>query len=212
MVKPNPPKNPNGGTSANAVMVPMLLTAYKNYGEIKAKPNPDQSAYLLPLTPPNLRGLQVGNGLVQHDIFEHHRTPPYMSWADRDRLADNRVGVTLHWSLPKHYRAGIAGSATAADTVAAEKIRGGYVNTDLSNANASVPLFRPAPTRWVVFRRVSGGWQFGPECLYWATDQDRTQPLKSYEEVVGQGLYVDNRVFVIESVWYDNMQKKNTNS
>lgn len=55
---------------------------------------------------------------------------------------ENRIGVYLHWSLPRMYRAGVMGAEGTSH--------------DENNANkTSSPRFWQVPTRWLVVRRIT---------------------------------------------------------
>ena len=73
---------------SRVVLLPMKIDAYVNYGpdrQMGYGNNPDR-AYLSPITQPNFEALKLDSDLIQHDIFDHHRTAPYRAFADRYRL------------------------------------------------------------------------------------------------------------------------------
>ena len=89
-----PSTSPESKTSPRVILVPMKIDAFLNYDpRLRGFLDPQTRAYLAPITTPNFDGLQMHNGLVQHDIFEHLRDPPYMSDHDRYRVLPQRQGM-----------------------------------------------------------------------------------------------------------------------
>jgi hypothetical protein len=87
----------------------------------------DGDSKIAPYTQPNYTALRLDSHLIQHDVLDHvdfHNTFPATKNA---RLADlgqkppnnlkrNRMGIHLHWSLPRFYRAAIANTRKNAAT------------------------------------------------------------------------------------------------
>ena len=83
-------------TDRKAIWVPMRMDAYLNIdGRQTVKTDPRSRAYLAPINTPDYNGLQSNDGLIQHDIFEHHRDAPYMGCADPERQLARRQGVCV---------------------------------------------------------------------------------------------------------------------
>ncbi|KAG8525204.1 uncharacterized protein KY384_008848 [Bacidia gigantensis] len=140
------------------VWVPMKLDAYLNSGpQYESQSDPRERAYLAPFNDPNFQGLQLDSRNLQNDIFEHHKSAPYMGAVDRTRKQQRRQGVGryLHWSLPKMYRVGLAASdSTDSKKSMTDQARlAGYPE---NNIQPGQPLFRPIPNRWFVWRTVRG--------------------------------------------------------
>lgn len=139
------------------VLVPIKIDAYLNYDQRQVvSTDPRQRAYLAPINTPNYDSLKLDGDLVQHDIFEHSRDPPFMSHADRGRTQASKQGIYLHWGLPKLYRKGVVASSTAQDGLKDLLKRSGYPSGDLDNlhVDAGMPIFRSVPERWLVSRVV----------------------------------------------------------
>ncbi|MCJ1404015.1 hypothetical protein MMC11_007239 [Xylographa trunciseda] len=143
----------------NVVWVPMKLDAYLNYDPRRTVgTDPRSRAYLAPINTPNLDGLQLDSNLLQHDIFEQHRNAPYMGCADPCRQSARRLGIYLHWSLPRMYRVGVTGSSGPDSVTATSDARkyGGYPAAAqvYSGRAIGTPVFRPTPERWIVMRII----------------------------------------------------------
>ncbi|OQO04338.1 hypothetical protein B0A48_10949 [Cryoendolithus antarcticus] len=125
------------------VCIPADLTAF-----VLNDKSCDGPSYLAPITQPNYMGLQLENNLIQHDVLDHvdlHLSTPI---GENPRLADpstnpfslrqNRLGVYLHWSLPRLYRTATAKAKQPDGT-----------------QDASQPVFRNVPNRWLVIRHLN---------------------------------------------------------
>ena len=187
-----------GQLTPRVILVPMTVDAYLNYApRLTDKSNPQDRAYVAPITVPNLDGLQLDNGLVQHDIFDAHRDAPYMSNADRYRVQESRQGIYIHWSLPKVYRTGISGSTSAQQNVKDQKSAAGYPD---SQGGADVTTFRPVPTRWVICRTIrrSGDGNSDPIQI---ADLAYVAANRNYTDASGNSNVATVRdLFVVESV------------
>lgn len=109
----------------------------------------DGESRIAPYTQPNYTALRLDNHLIQHDVLDHvdfHNTSPA---SKNPRLADlgvkppnnlksNRMGVHLHWSLPRFYRTGSASSTSS----------------QAGSADPSNPVFPKIPNRWLVTRHI----------------------------------------------------------
>ncbi|KAL8901692.1 MAG: hypothetical protein Q9207_005078 [Kuettlingeria erythrocarpa] len=123
---------------------------------------------IAPITQPDYAGLRPDKSYIRPDILPHvdvvHSQPastnsrisaietasevlPNPSQPQSDAkvdppLRENRIGVYLHWSLPRMYRAGVMGAEGTSH--------------DENNANkTSSPRFWQVPTRWLVVRRIT---------------------------------------------------------
>jgi len=133
------------------VAVPVDLTAFV------LTPNlcdTDRLSRIGPITQPNYVGLRLDEALMRHDLVDHvdfHLTQP---WDKNPRVTDiganppqlrkNRIGVYLHWSLPRCYRSG--------------KMSGKGVQQsrqDQEKPDTSSPTFPVVPNRWLVVRRLA---------------------------------------------------------
>lgn len=134
----------------------MTIDAYLNIDPSLISPiDPNDRAYLAPITTPNLPGLRLDNTLIQHDIFEDIRGAPYETCADRYRKTRSRQGVYIHWSLPRPYRVGITASESALNDLPLKLRQGGYPSYEVSQSLIDrVPLFRTIPARWIIIRTI----------------------------------------------------------
>jgi len=129
----------------------------------------DGESKLAPYTQPNYTALRLDSHLIQHDVVDHvdfHMASPATK---NPRLADlglpapnnlkaHRMGIHLHWSLPRFYRAATAsGSQTAT-----------------ANSEPANPSFRPIPNRWLVTRHLKNYQEANmlPEYQSWIVESD----------------------------------------
>ncbi|KAH0538453.1 hypothetical protein FGG08_004951 [Glutinoglossum americanum] len=109
-------------------------------------------AKIAPITQPNYTFLRLKDFLVQNDIQEHidlHNAAPA---ENNPRLRDlgkattriNRLGVYLHWMIPRFYRSGVADSPSATQPPGK--------NLDPGKEDLTAPRFRRVPNRWLVIR------------------------------------------------------------
>lgn len=135
------------------ICIPCDLTAFA-LSPACAESKPDV-ARLAPITQPNYVGLQLNNALIQHDVLDHVDFHLTARATRNPRISDltlsppplrkNRLGVYLHWSLPRLYRS----ATSSADTYSKNKKDVGPDGAP--NAN---PTFRLVPNRWLVVRRL----------------------------------------------------------
>ena len=72
----------------------MSVDAYINYGRaVEVNTEPQNRAYLAPISAPDLQGLRMKSNFVQHDVFEATRDAPYLSCSDRYRRLESRQGM-----------------------------------------------------------------------------------------------------------------------
>ncbi|PTB64500.1 hypothetical protein BBK36DRAFT_1179717 [Trichoderma citrinoviride] len=120
-------------------------------------------AKISPLTQPNYSYLQIKNFMLQNDVLrpiELHAAAP----ADRNsRITDlatgktrqERLGVYLHWMIPRPYRTGAA--ATGQESNQSRAQRGLFTSNVASDKeDLATPLFPETPNRWLVIRKIIG--------------------------------------------------------
>lgn len=134
---------------------------------------------------------------MQHDLVDHvdfHLTAPANLnsrltdlGSDPPELKRNRLGVYLHWTLPRCYR---SGTASASDTPA------GRSPTEVTDT--SVPKFPVVPNRYLIVRRLT--WQKSddntklPAFQTWVVESNRVQKVQDIKADVD--LEVDVAPFV----------------
>jgi hypothetical protein len=137
----------------NNIAIPMNLDAF-TLGLDSCRP--DSNILIAPLTQPSYVALRLDSSIIQHDIVnpvDLHLTSP----ADKNpRVADlgttpvayryNRLGVNLHWTLPRLYR-----TARAAADGATSSDDNSYPGKDGATKN---PAFPRVPNRWLVVRNL----------------------------------------------------------
>ncbi|KAK3396800.1 hypothetical protein B0T20DRAFT_462088 [Sordaria brevicollis] len=130
------------------LLLPMKLDAFVFNEKVCDSEGPER-AKIAPITQPNYTFLQIKE--VQADILEHvdiHASAP----ANRNsRYTDigkaiprpNRLGVYIHWSLPRPLRSGVAATDKSDD----KKERP-------ENFDPSAPRYPAIPNRWLVIRHL----------------------------------------------------------
>ncbi|KJK75911.1 hypothetical protein H634G_09276 [Metarhizium anisopliae BRIP 53293] len=114
-------------------------------------------AKIAPIGQPNYSYLRIKDFMLQNDVLrpiELHGAAP----ASRNsRITDlatgqvrtERMGVYLHWMIPRPYRSG------AAKTGAANASRA-HRGVSASTLDAQAPVFPETPNRWLVIRKLAG--------------------------------------------------------
>jgi hypothetical protein len=168
----------------------------------------DGPSKIAPITQPNFVGLRLDESLIQHDILDHcdfHLTSPAQFnprltdlGTSPPQLRQNRLGIYLHWSLPRLYR-----SATQyADS--RDPKYGGPPDDDKNDR--AQPVYPTVPNRWLVVRRLSFQEPAGklPDWQTWVVESDR---LRRINEIPDD---VDLETDVTPFVNYDDGDNKNT--
>jgi hypothetical protein len=104
---------------------------------------------LAPLAQPNFTWLRLDSNLMEPDVLPNHDLHNASPWYTNPRIADlttgeprhERMGVYLHWMLPRIYRSGST------------------EQTAEGKADVQKPNFHLAPDRWLVVRRLHPGFQ-----------------------------------------------------
>ncbi|KAK5217063.1 hypothetical protein LTR72_010059 [Exophiala xenobiotica] len=142
------------------VCMPVRLDAFVLSPSVCELPN----AVVAPITQPNYGFLRYDNNLIQHDVLNHHDVHAPVGAAYNSRVTDlgtgdlkpNRLGVYVHWVLPRVYRTGIAATSSAVGQQQEAKKQQGFQPNKLTK-DYSAPDFRSAPNRWMVIRRLEPG-------------------------------------------------------
>ncbi|KAI9929551.1 hypothetical protein MW887_001024 [Aspergillus wentii] len=126
-------------------------------------------AKIAPITQPNYSYLRLQNDLLQNDVIrpiELHAAAPHDKNTrishlglvngqvpDTPQLRPERLGVYLHWMIPRAYRTGAA--ATGPDADRSRRRRGVTPHLGLHDSPAlQMPVFPETPNRWLVVRRI----------------------------------------------------------
>ena len=152
---------------------------------------------IAPITQPDYIGLRLDESLVQHDVLDQvdfHLTAPSTLnprltdlGSDPPQYRMNRLGVYLHWTLPRLYRAG----SQYADSTKKASDPPATPQQDISQ-----PVYPPVPNRWLVVRKLSNPLPAGklPEFQTWVVESDRVQHIDDIGDDVD--LEVDVTPFV----------------
>ena len=180
------------------IAIPVDVTAFA-----LSPKNCDGLSRIAPITQPDYIGLRLDESLIQHDVLDQidfHLTAPATL---NSRLTDlgtnppqfrqNRLGVYLHWSLPRLYRA----ATQYADSTQQAKDNAKKSVTDPTNtADPSQPTYPAVPNRWLVVRKLSSQQPAAklPEFQTWVVESDRLQHIQDIPDDVD--LEVDVTPFV----------------
>ncbi|KAL7276585.1 hypothetical protein RUND412_000427 [Rhizina undulata] len=195
------------GTSSTPsnVIVPLKLDAFVfNPAVCSGK---DIEAKIAPITQPNYTFLRLDNSVVQNDILDHvdlhHTTPAQFNSRLTDlgtrKIRERRVGVYLHWMIPRAYRAGTASTDSVPNPQSHRQKKGFRSPRDDKKVDHSAPDFRSVPPRWLVIRRIdpktiSPAGAPIPEVEAWVIESDRMQGIDELKLEVD--LQVDVSPFV----------------
>ncbi|CAK1364568.1 unnamed protein product [Cercospora beticola] len=150
------------------VYVPVKLDAFVLNGLSKGFPD---NASVAPISQPNYTFLRLDAAVIQNDVLPYHdishASPPSLN----PRLTDlgtgeprkRRQGVYLHWMLPRCYRAGSS------------------AQTD------SAPVFKTAPDRWLVIRRLHPGAEPAGrirDITAWIVESNRVRNVQDFDRNV----------------------------
>lgn len=125
----------------------------------------DGPSRLAPITQPNYSLLDVSKS-IHHDVLDHidlHDTARGPQHSDRvtdlatGKPRSNRLGIYLHWMLPRFYRTGIAATKSAENKIDDKRKWHGFPAVTPTPGSPVVidkqsPTFRPIPNRWIVIR------------------------------------------------------------
>lgn len=187
-----------------AICVPMNVDAF-----VLNKPVCDTGlARIAPITQPNYGGLRPDPSHIQADILPHvnvlHSQPastnsrisaidspnvdPAQPQPQEPPLRANRIGVYLHWSLPRMYRAGVMGAE-------------GTTHKNDNGNKTSSPRFWQVPTRWLVGRRIKSSEPELPTAQRedaWVIESDRLWNVDELGPDVDLGIDVSPFVSYVE--------------
>ena len=161
----------------------------------------DGKSKIAPITQPNYIGLRLDESLIQHDILEqvdfhlsspHTQNPRVTDWTNPPNPRQNRLGVYLHWTLPRFYR---VGKAQTDSRVEDEKKHGTVYSDD---DQPDHPTYPNVPNRYLIVRHLISSTPSGkiPNDSYqsWVIESDRLQHINDIPDDVD--LEVDVSPFV----------------
>jgi hypothetical protein len=174
------------------VAVPINLSAFVLTPECASSDGPARIGII---SQPNYMGLRLDEALMQHDLVDHvdfHLTSPakfnprltdigaFLYDADPPKYRRNRMGVYLHWSLPRCYR--------AAQKAQENPDRPQGVRSDTEADDLAVPKFPIVPNRWLIARRlihqVSDDGTKLPDFQTWVVESNRVRKIQDVEDTV----------------------------
>ncbi|KAK3313355.1 hypothetical protein B0H66DRAFT_629115 [Apodospora peruviana] len=167
--------------------IPMKLDAFIfNRSVCTAK---DKEARIAPINQHNYTFLRMEDHMAQSDLLPHAdlhysarpETNPRFTDLGRQTTRTNRLGVYLHWVLPRAFRSGTAGTPTE-DKRQPEAMAKG-ISDKVEDPTA--PVFPQVPNRWLVVRRL---------------DPDTTEPKGAPIAPVQAWIVESDRMFTIDKL------------
>jgi hypothetical protein len=193
---------PIQGVQLENVAIPIDVSAFVLSPSCAAE---GATSRIAPITQPNYVGLRLDEALMRHDLtdpIDFHLTSPATL---NPRLTDlgsnppqyfkNRLGVYLHWSLPRCYRSGKASGANVPKTRPT-------VETD-DSSSATFPV---VPSRWLIVRRLTYQQTDGDNVTInkyqtWIVESNRVRKVQDIPDDVD--LEVDVTPFIAEDPAFD---------
>ncbi|RDL32366.1 uncharacterized protein BP5553_08822 [Venustampulla echinocandica] len=182
------------------VSIPMKLDAFVFNQDVCDGDSLDSK--IAPITQPNYTFLRVGNQdyLLQNDLVDlvdlanatpYQRNARLMNLGSGE-MRESRLGVYLHWILPRPYRTGAAATPQGAprSALAADA------------ADPTAPQFRNPPTRWLIIRKLDlstikpAGADIKP-VEGWVVESDRVRALGDLTDSVD--LQVDISPYILST-------------
>lgn len=193
------------------LIVPLKLDAFVLNAKVCSGGPKD--AKIAPITQPNYTFLRIAGFVAQNDVLNHvdlHRTSPAdlnSRFSDIGSLPVNeegkprhppradRVGVYLHWMMPRAYRSGVATSPPIPppDEAGAGAGVGVGVGADSatkkeeSKVDNTAPVFRIVPNRWLVIRKLYPDYlptsAVIPDVEAWVVESDRLRNINNTEDL-----------------------------
>ncbi|KAK6511889.1 hypothetical protein TWF481_000793 [Arthrobotrys musiformis] len=142
------------------VCVPLSVDAFVLSPPLFAS---DRKSKISPLNLPDYSGLRYGS-LLKADVIPSVRLHAASPVEVNTRITDvygtgkpraDRMGVYLHWVLPRGFRTGITTSYSAKEQHNQQRVESGFPATGENIENNGEPDFRPVPDRWFVFRYIA---------------------------------------------------------
>ncbi|MCJ1395663.1 hypothetical protein MMC18_008549 [Xylographa bjoerkii] len=148
------------GLQDPTVCVPLVLDAFILNEKLCGL---NRSTKVPPLNRPDYSGLGHGS-FLRPDILpavDLHTASPAsinsrISNISTGKVRQDRLGVYIHWILPKAFRSGIAATESAKAEHDKRRFEHGYPAAENRETQPTdTPDFRPVPDRWLVFRFIA---------------------------------------------------------
>ncbi|KAL8826099.1 MAG: hypothetical protein Q9191_004005 [Dirinaria sp. TL-2023a] len=194
-----------------ALVVPMTLDAF--VFNQKVCDASSVQAKIAPITQPNYTFLRLRDHLAQNDIVDHVDLHSSIPPIRNPRLTDigkglvrkNRLGVYVHWSVPRPLRSGVTSTSNKRS-----KSSNTGADADPEGAGPNAPRFHPLPNRWLVIRVLD------PEATVpknvvgpvrsWVIESDKIQNIDNIPETMD--LQVDFAPFITSFIEKDKTANK----
>lgn len=178
-------------TPLSTILLPLKIDAFVLNPSVATASTPTSSK-IAPISQPNYTFLRLDNNVIQNDVLQHvdlHHTSPasfnsrITDLGKRDdgqigELRANRIGVYLHWIMPRSYRSGTAATPGAKEKQREVRHKRG-LGSDGDSIDHSAPEFVNVPPRWLVVRRINDMDAITPhgadipEVQAWVVESDR---------------------------------------
>ncbi|KAH7110820.1 hypothetical protein B0J11DRAFT_473640, partial [Dendryphion nanum] len=171
---------------------------------------------IAPITQPNYTFLRIDKGLLQNDVVDHvdiHNASPAeknnrVTDLGTGKTRENRLGVYLHWIVPRPYRSGNASSPERKDEKRSSK------STAADNQNKddhTAPKLGEPPNRWLIIRRIDPNTAKPPgkipKTQAWVIESDRIRYIDQLDQKCD--LEVDVSPFVTSTAKLADPENKN---
>lgn len=150
------------------LLIPLKLDAFVFNEEVCN--GSETEAKIAPISQPNYTFLRISQFLAQNDILEpvdlHNAAPSNLNSRLMDlgtgTVREERIGVYLHWIMPRPYRGGNAATSSfkqASTQPSARSSRCQDSHSDPTHGNpppveSAAPTFPPTPNRWLIIRKL----------------------------------------------------------
>lgn len=162
----------------------MILSAFHLSPSVSDHSPGDRNPYhLAPITQPDYSSMRLDPANLAHDLLDHLDLSSTSPATANSRIYDlatgelrrNRIGIVLHWSLPRVFRWGTSATKSGKDRASTG------VNATTPPENMRDPQFKAPPNRWLVVRHVdqdsiypkTESTKSFPEFDAWVVESDR---------------------------------------
>ncbi|OAP61484.1 hypothetical protein AYL99_03687 [Fonsecaea erecta] len=147
-----------------SLAVPVKLDAFV-FNQSVCDGTDASSAKIAPIGQPNYTFLRMTNYMVQHDVLDpvdlHNSAPSTINsrFTDvgRNIVRQNRVGVYLHWMMPRPFRGSTVNTKSARPQQHQRERAMGIQRTsneENDEGDLTTPIFLQVPNRWLIVRTL----------------------------------------------------------
>ena len=174
--------------------VPVKLDAFV-FNQSTCDGKDSSNAKIAPIAQPNYTFLRMTSYMVQHDVLNpvdlHNSAPsainPRFTDIGQNSTRRNRVGVYLHWMIPRPFRGSTVGTKSAQSKQDEKEASMGLqrlAEEKPGDKDLSTPIFLEVPNRWLIIRTLDPSAPTTlPQCVNiekqraWIVESDRTRSI-----------------------------------